>query len=268
MHTRHKHFSFSSRMMRAFAIFLFPLLLAALACNFQSGGDQTLRETDIAIGIQQTLIAQTATALEAALVAPPSTLPAAETPQSQPEATQPPSPTPVEVAKQPSLPTDTPTAIVTPTSPAPASIPIVDWGLSFWAQLNSGCKVKDTLCWKMDDNYKKHLGSSNLVLISKTPILIEESWPNPYLTFWHKYDLERAGNIDLQVGSTWLTIRAMAGKSSGGTWVQETIDLRDYIGKTLIIRFSAQGIWGSGGIKGSDWFVNDVNLVPDYQPNP
>jgi len=272
MHPRHEHFFPSSRMLCAAAIFLFPLIFAALACNFQGGGDQTLRETDIAIGIQQTLIAQTATALESALVAPPSTLPVMETPQGQPEATQPPpSPTPMEVATQPSLPTDTPAAIDTPTSPAPPApetIPILDWGMSYWAQLNSGCKVKGTLCWKMDDNYQKHLGSSNLVLISKTPVLIDESWPNPHLVFWHKYDLERAGGVDLQVGTTWITIKAMAGKSSGGNWVQEVIDLKDYKGKPLIVRFSAQGIWGSGGIKGSDWFVNDVNIIPNYQPNP
>lgn len=257
------HFSPSYRALRAILALLLPLVLAALACNFQTGEDPTLKETDVAIGIQQTLIALTATALEAELLAPPATLPPAET--VPPEAPQP-SPTPEQVATQPPLPSDTPTVEVQPTSSAPERILLTDWGMQFWAPLSSGCTIKEAPCWKMDDNYNKHLGSAYLTLISKTPLLIEESWSNPRLTFWHKYKFERAANIDIQVEGRWINVMGLSNKTSGGRWIQEAIDLSNYKGKEILIRFVAAGIWGSGGIKGSDWFVNDINLVPNYKP--
>jgi hypothetical protein len=247
-------------------IALLALGLAALACSLQGGEDLSLRQTDIAIGIQQTLIAQTATALQAGLVAQPATQPAGETPTSPPQISEPPPPSPTEAATQPPLPTDTPLAATT--VPVPEAVPIEDWGTRLWAALNSGCLVKDAQCWKMDDDYKKHLGAYDLVLISKQPVLIDPSWPNPYLVFWHKYDLKRLASVDLQIGGQWVTFLRLTNKSSGGRWIQEAIKLSDYKGKEIIVRFSAQGIWGSGGIAGSDWFVNNVILVPDYVPNP
>lgn len=262
MKTNQNHPSLSFRAKRGLAILVFPLIFAALACSFQTGDDQTLRETDIAIGIQQTLIAQTATALESALLA---TLPPAE--PTQPEPTQPP-PTAVEVPTQPPLPTDTPTEASTPSAPVADVIPITEWGMQFWAPISSGCVNNDAPCWKMDDNYKKHLGASDLVLASKTPVLIDPSWPNPYLTFWHKYNFERVARVDLKVNGKWITVKNLTDASSGGRWLKEAISLKDYIGKEIIVSFASQGIWGSGGIKGSDWFVNEVNLVPNYQPSP
>ena len=267
MAPNHKHFSPASRGSRATMVFLIPLILAALACSIQTGADQSLKETDVAISIQQTLIAQTAAALEAGFVAAPAT-PAVQTPESQPEATATPLPTPTEEATLPPIPTDTPTTVATPTSPMPDSIPILEWEMSFWVPLNSGCRVEDALCWMMDDSYKKHLGASSLTLITKTPMLIDPSWPNPYLTFRHKYDFERPASVDLKIGSTWKTVRNLTEKSSGERWVQEAIDLKDYTGQTMLVRFTALGVWGSGGIPGSDWIVNDVNLIPDYKPGP
>lgn len=263
MHTHQNRHLSSLRTLRTLAVIILPLFVAALACSFQTGGDQTLRETDIAIGIQQTLIAQTATALEAALSAtqPP------EPTQAPPEPTQPP-PTEAVAPTQPPMPSDTPVQAATPTAPVADVIPITDWGMQFWAPINSGCVNNDAPCWKMDDNYKKHLGASDLVLASKTPVLIDPSWPNPYLTFWHKYNFERVARVDLKVDGRWITVKNLTDASSGGRWLKEAIRLKDYVGKEIIVSFSAQGIWGSGGIKGSDWFVNEVNIIPNYQPNP
>jgi hypothetical protein len=253
--------SSSLKALRALAVLIFPLLWAALACSFQTREDPTLRETDIAIGIQQTLIAQTATALESALLA---TVPPPAEP-TQPEPTQPP-PTPEEVATRPPLPTDTPTVAASPTAPLAAEIPIEDWKMQYWAPISSGCMFKEALCWKMLDDYKKHLGQAQLALTSKTPVLIDPSWPNPYLTFSHKYDFERNARVDLQVDGKWITVKTLTEQSSSERWVEEAINLKDYVGKNVIVSFIAGGIWGSGGIKGSDWLVNAVNLVPNYQP--
>jgi hypothetical protein len=269
MPSNQKLFSKAFRGWRAAAMLLLPLVLAALACSFNTGSDQSLRSTDIAISIQQTLMASTATALEAGLAAPPATL-APPTAETQPEATLPPSPTPVVVTAtpEPALPTDTPTVAISPTSPAPESIPVLDWGMQYWVPIPNGCKEKGVPCWKMNDDYHKHLGSADLILISKNPVLIDPSWPNPRLTFWHKYDFSRYATVELKIDSKWSVLMDLNGKSSSGRWVMDTIDLKDYRGKNIIIRYSAGGIWGSGGIAGSDWFVTDVNFVPDYQPAP
>jgi hypothetical protein len=269
MHSNQKPLSAALRGWRAAAVFILPLALAALACGIQTGTDQSLRGTDIAISIQQTLMAQTATALEAGLAALPATL-AAPTAESQPEATTPPSPTPIVITatSEPALPTDTPTVAVPPTSPAPDAIPIVDWGMQYWAPIPNGCKEKGIPCWKMDDDYHKHLGAADLILVSKNPVLIDPSWPNPRLVFWHKYDFSRGATVELKIDSKWSVLMDLNKKSSSGQWVMDTIDLKDYRGKNIIIRYAAGGIWGSGGIAGSDWFVTDVNIVPDYQPAP
>ena len=200
MPSNHKQFLPAFRGWRATTVLLLPLVLAALACGIQNGTDQSLKSTDIAISIQQTLMAQTATALEAGLAALPATL-AAPTAESQPEATLPPSPTPIVITatSEPALPTDTPTVAVPPTSPAPDAIPIVDWGMQYWAPIPNGCKEKGIPCWKMDDDYHKHLGSADLVLISKNPVLIDPSWPNPRLVFWHKYDFSRFATVELKI---------------------------------------------------------------------
>lgn len=263
MSSNQMKFTLSYRAMRAMMALLLPLVLAALACNFQTGEDPALRETDVAIGIQQTLIALTATALEAELLAPPATLPPVET--IQPEVPQP-SPTLEQVATQPPLPSDTPIPEASPTSPSLGPILLTDWGMQFWVPINSGCTIKGAPCWKMDDNYNKHLGSAYLTLITKTPILVDESWPNPYLTFWHQYKLESTGNVDIRVGGRWINVLNVSNKNSGGRWVREAINLKNYQGEEIIVRFTGAGIWGSGGIKGSDWIVNDVNIVPNYQP--
>ena len=270
MPTNLSYVSLFSKTLRTIAFLIFPLVLASLACNFGSKEDPALRETDIAIGIQQTLIAQTATALQAVLAAPSSTTPAEETSEGQPEATQLPSPTVVEIATatQPLLPTDTPTAEVTPTSSLPESIPIVDWGMQFWVPLSSGCRTKGAPCWKMDDDYKKHFGGSDLILVTKNPVLIDPSWPNPRLVFWHKYDLESLATVELKIDSKWSILKDLSKKTSSNQWVMDTIDLKDYRGKNIIVRFNSKGIWGSGGIPGSDWFVTEVSIIPDYQPVP
>lgn len=254
-----------ARIHRSVSILLIPLVFAALACSFSAGGDATLKETDIAIGIQQTLIAQTSVALETALAAPVTTLPASEA--TRPEPTQTP-PTVVEVATQTSLPDDAPTVPATTAAPVADVIPLVDWKLQFWAPINSGCKIQEALCWKMDDNYQKHLGAADLILSSKTPFIVDPSWSNPYITFQHKYKFERVARVDLRVDGKWITVKKLTNTTSGGRWVKEAINLKDYIGKSIFVNFIAQGIWGSGGIRGSDWLVNDVNIIPNYEPNP
>jgi hypothetical protein len=260
----HKYVIFG-RMAGIWAI-LVPLLLAALACNFQVKQDDGLRQTDIAVGIQQTQLAQTASALVAegskstqavlyvtATVGPPAT------PGSQPVAENPTAALPPATA----APSDTPTASTnTPTSQE--DIVLTDWRLNFFLPVNSGCKVPDSGCWRMNDDFKKHSGSQ-LSLVSKVPVKIDPSWPSPYLVFWHKYKFENKAHIDISGDSVWSTIKVLD-KQKSSNWKKDAISLEMFKGKEVLVNFAAYGIWGSGGIPGSDWYINDVRIVPNYTP--
>jgi hypothetical protein len=246
-----------------FTVLLLALVLAAISCTFLPAGDDALRQTDIALGIQQTLVAQTATALQVQSSAPTFT---AAPPTSVPvvEAA---SPTPAAV--EPTLPpTDTQAAATNTPVPVVSSEPvnIAEWRMFYWVPLGSGCKVAGTGCWKMEDDYKKHTGAGDLTLTSKVPIMIDASWPSPYLVFWHKHKFASTARIDISGNGVWSTMVNLTKKQSAENWVRGEIDLSMFKGKEILVSFAAMGIWGSGGIPGSDWFINDVQVVPDYQP--
>jgi len=246
---------------------LLSLLLAALACNFQAPQDDSMRQTDVALGIQQTQLAQTASALvvesnkptqavvyvTATPAAPaPGMTPVAATPTEAP----PPAATPLPAAT---------TAAPTGASTSQEQVAITDWRLNFFAPIGSGCKVADAGCWRMLDDFKKHYGAE-LSLVSKTPVLVDASWPRPYLVFWHKYKFENKARIDVHANGTWSTVLVLDGQKSSNTWKQGALNLDMFKGKEIIINFAAYGIWGSGGIKGSDWIINDVQVIPNYTP--
>lgn len=251
-----------SGLLRALLMILLPLILASLACTAPGvgGGGASLQETDIALGIQQTFIAQTSVALAAA---PPTAVPT-QPPvvPTQPQQQNPPTPTlppPTEVPTAAPPPTQAPT-------PAPDKIKITEWGMQFWAYLSSGCRTSGEPCWKADDEYNRHLGMSDMIMVSKNPIKIDANWSNPHLVFYHRYNIKRDARIDIQRDATWITVRDMTKKNSGTTWVHEVINLRDFKGSEIKVRLSAGGIWGSGGIPPTQWFVTEVYVVPDYKP--
>jgi hypothetical protein len=249
---------------------ILPLVLASLACNIQTQQNDGLRQTDIALSVQQTLLAQTASALTSSGSKPTSAIQAASATPA-PTATQavvPVAEKPTEIPPSNTPPVPTPVPSNTPAAQAASldSFPIKDWKMNFFLPINSGCKVPETGCWRMNDDYKKHFGLTELSLVSKTPLKIDPSWPRPYLVFWHRYKFENTAHIDISGDNVWSTMKILDRQKSSDSWRREAIDLAMFKGKEIVIKFGAAGIWGSGGIPGSDWFINDIQIVPNYTP--
>ena len=184
----------------------------------------------------------------ATIQAQQSTLDAQSTSLS-PQATQPP-------------PADTPQTAPTPTSAGSvAPVQILDWKLLYWFSLPNGCKG-DEPCWRTDDDYKKHLGQSPMVLASKQSYLIDPNWPKPYLVFWNKREIATPATVELIIDGTPILVKQYPKGQS--EWSSEAIDLSRYKGKEILIRFTVSGKWGSGRIPGSEWYLENIQIVPDY----
>jgi len=156
-------------------------------------------------------------------------------------------------------------------SPSPQtsfdSVLITDWKQGFFNQLSSGCKLADTPCWVSDDDYQKHNGS-NMVLTSRERVLIDSNWPHPYLVFWHKYHFEISASISVDVNGTWEDLELYS--TGTNEWEQAYFDLSKYKGEEILIRFTAATArWGSfrHNPPKTEWFLQQIQIVPDYAPS-
>ena len=185
----------------------------------------------------------------ATIQAQQSTLDARSTAQS-PQDTQP-------------APIDTPQ--VAPTLPPASSfdpIQILDWTMTFWVSLPGGCKEHNA-CWRTNDDYKKHLGLTPMILTSSQSYLIDPNWQRPYLVFWNKRRISYPATIELIVDGTPIIVKQY---ERGQTeWLSEAIDLGAYKGKEISFRFTVGGKWGSGRVPGSEWYLENVQLIPSYK---
>jgi len=250
---------------------LISLTIIISSCSFNVPAvDPAKRQTDVSRSVDSTLNAE-----KVATYQVQQTLDAA-----QPVATQPESPNTNATmqAQQATLdaqstslspqitqpaPTDTPQ--VTPSLASAASldpVQILDWKLVYWFYLPNGCRA-GAPCWRTDDDYKKHLGLSPMVLTSKQSYLIDPNWPKPYLMFWNKRRNTSPAAIDLIIDGTPIGIKQYP--KGQIEWSTDAIDLSNYKGKEIIIRFSVSGKWGSG-TPGSEWYLEDIRIVPNYKP--
>jgi len=161
----------------------------------------------------------------------------------------------------------------TPTSSNPQATPapelISNWQQGFFVPLTSGCYFNDLPCWKTDDDYDKHQGGM-MALISRDSILIDADWANPYLVFWHKYDLARDAYISVMANGQWDYLEIY--REGKINWTQAFFDLSKYKGESIIIQFSTQGRtqrrWPAQAPKGSDWYIQAINIYPDFNLSP
>jgi hypothetical protein len=169
------------------------------------------------------------------------------------------------LSPQETLPPPADTPQVAPTlAPVISSEPIqiLDWKMAFWVSLPNGCKG-DSPCWRTNDDYKKHLGMSPMVLTSEKSFLIDSSWSRPTLVFWDKRKISNPGTVELIIEGTPILIKEYP---RGQTeWSSESIDLSAYKGKEISIRFAVNGKWGSGGIPGSEWYLENIQIIPDFK---
>jgi hypothetical protein len=259
------------------AVILLPISLCLIimnsACSFSAPSvDPSKRQTDVARSVESTLNAEKVATYQvkqtldagqpiatqpdssntnATIQAQQSTLDVQSTSLS-PQATQPPLPTDTS---QPA-PTLAPAASLDP-------IQILDWKMAFWVSLPNGCRGHDP-CWRTNDDYKKHLGLSPMVLASQQSYLIDPSWPKPYLIYMTKWKISNPATVEFTIDGTPIIVKNYPKGQS--EWTNDKIDLSNYKGKEISIRFAVNGKWGSGGIPGSEWYLENIQIVPSYNP--
>jgi hypothetical protein len=246
------------RLLRASLSILLPLFLSILACSLPGvgGGGASLQETDIALGIQQTFVAQTSTALQAATPVVPTLPPAAETPIQGQAPNAPTNPPPTDTPALP--PTETVAATSQP-SPAPAKISLTKWKKLYFLEISSGCKFPDMPCWKSNDG--PDVGFDSIILTSAESTAIDPNWNNPYLVFWHKYYFDKAAEIDVSSGSSWEVLQVYG--QGNRDWIMQSFNLSRYKGKSVSFRFVLEPYH-----KISTWLIQDIQIVPDFKPPP
>lgn len=255
-----------SNFLKGLLYLILPLFLAAMACEIPGIGSETsLQQTNVALGIQQTMNAINDATLQAQLTQVVAVNPTV--PQQNIQATLDAQATAIALdftrTAAPAA-TETPTQISSPpptTEVALDEIPILEWKMFFWVTLNSGCYIDNAGCWRMNDDYRKNANREDVTLVSKNPVRIDPAWPKPYLVFWHKYDFEKPARVDLQVNGTWIIVKKFRDNEMTSRWLQEAINLEDYKGKEVIVRFLATSY-----PLASQWYVNDVRIIPNYNP--
>lgn len=263
---------------RAFFLLLLLFILPALNCSLPFTPDNSFQETQSALNIQQTSAAEAAAtnAAQELKIAATSTYLAEQQQQFAENTVQAQQATisALETAallkqtKQAEKPTETPQAAAslaplptsTPTGAALEEIVLIDWKMSRFLKLNSGCHLTNQPCWKGNDDVLSE--SIDLVLATRESVKIDDSWPNPALLFWQMYDLPRPARLDINADGKWSN---MANFSNRKSWHQYVIDLTDFKGKEITIQFMANGrhAWYQPRI---EWFIQDIKIVPNYTP--
>jgi hypothetical protein len=265
-----------TRLTFAILLTLLPFVLVTLSCT-PTDKTPALEDTQAALDIQSTLNAekeltlqaqQTESAaqatkllqqdsVQATVQAQQATMDVQNTSIAQTAAV--PVEQPTEASVQPAA-TDTPTSLSSPSG----AVKLEDWKMTRFMPVNSGCYLPDALCWKSDDKYPfDQIGAIDPALTLREGILIDSSWPKPYLVFWQDYDFVREAQISVQVDSKWQAINVF--KTGKKSWHQLAVDLSRFKGQTIIIRLSAGGM-SSWTDKKNVWFVQDLQIVPNYTP--
>ena len=143
---------------------------------------------------------------------------------------------------------------------APTQISITEWGMIFFVELSSGCKLKDAQCIKLADDWKATQGGADAFLTSKISVYIHPDWPNPYLVFWHKRDLKRTAQLTIQADGKWQAVRDFT--SSSSDWKQDAVNLANFKGKEIFVQYTAEVGW----YRQSQWFLQEIQVIPDYKP--
>ncbi len=183
-------------------------------------------------------------------------------PTNTPSPTKSPSPVPFSPTPSPTVPSPTTPA---PTTPAPSSTPtatatssvivLTEWQAVSFLLLADGCNIRGIPCWKSNDRLA--IGYDSVTLTSKDSILIDQSWENPYLAFWHEYDFDLSANITLKTSRGWAIVKTYGkGKRS---WSQEFVDIGQYKGEDVLIKFTMEPYH-----KVSTWILQDIQIIPNY----
>jgi hypothetical protein len=245
----------------------FSILISSCGSNVPAV-DPSKRQTDVARSVESTLnaekvatyqVQQTLDAGQLAATQPDNTNATVQAQQATMDAQS------TSLAPQVTLPppADTPQAAPTlATVESLEPIQILDWSMSYWFYLPNGCKEK-TPCWRTNDDYKKHYGTSPMILTSKQSYLIDPSWSKPYLVFWTKRDIKIPVTVEAVSDGTPVILKEYpTGKKD---WANEALDLSRFKGKEIIIRFVATPK-PYVEVAGTNWYVENIQIFPTYKP--
>jgi bacillopeptidase F (M6 metalloprotease family) len=89
----------------------------------------------------------------------------------------------------------------------------------------------------------------------------------PVLSFWHRYAFDPNsdyGYIEIREGgsSTWKRLYGVTGTSPG--WIESVVNLSDYAGKAVEIRFRVKA--DTNGITSSGWLIDDIRIGETQAP--
>jgi len=258
------------RQIKTLFVVITVLFLAIAACSIETNPTKnTPDETDIARSVEQTLIAeetetgqlsptedtgiqQTIEAQQATLeaqttiIAQQATLDAQSTLLAQPSATQ-------ENAKSTATSPGTSTGSTKPIS-------LTNWKSNAMIQ-KPGCGQDPSgpPCWfgKGDE----------LIMTLQKPILIDNSWPSPYLVYSQHYFFAQNATIYVQQKGSWKVLWSFpAGQNP--SWQQIAIDLSKFKGEEIVFQFSVSGGYGSlfHAAKKNEWYIRDPQINPNYSP--
>jgi hypothetical protein len=252
------------------------LLLLALACDLPSASNGDSQETKIIEAVQLTLVSD-----QAATVQVQQTQLANLSTQAA-EDGQDPTPTPEAAADTPLVPTQTPEAQVTDTSPPPTVAPtatasatepffLVEWGLNGFLLRTSGCYDSNSSCWVQERTSQ----SSSMVVTQ--PILISNSWRQPYLVYRHKYTMPEVcrGSLGGVCGKVTGFLAATSGGSTivmrryenSSGWSIERVPIDMFVGKEVEFKFYTQVDEPRYlGTVTSYWYLQEIQIQPVLQP--
>jgi len=163
------------------------------------------------------------------------------------------------------LPTETETAIPVPEFVEVSNILGINWNF-----FNSTkCKDQKEGCWFLT-SYKQE-GS----LEGRDYIYIDPNWTNPYLVFWQKFTSKGYSyfgyleiTADTDIG--WSQVKGY--KDSNYDWKEEAIDLNEYKGSEILVRFMFVPTVDSfspqqkNKFNEHEWAIGSIRVVPNYNP--
>lgn len=267
--------SFSQRPLRGWlgvAVLLIALFLPMACAMPTTGQDDSMRQTDVALGIQQTLLAQTAAALSSqgskqGVTPAPATAAPAATDTPVPTAT-------AEATATAEVATAVPTLAATNTTTAATdTIDITKFKMISFVPLSSGCPVSDVPCWKdsvsgANKACRNCIGQIGvdytLYLVALEPVFIDPGWPSPYLVFDYKLIFEPTrANLGVEFGYEDGTVQKVRSiTASSNAWKTETISLAEFKGKKIFVRIGGNGTQK----KEFEWMIQQIKIIPDHKP--
>ncbi len=92
----------------------------------------------------------------------------------------------------------------------------------------------------------------------------------PLLSFWHRYSFESYHDFGwLEVsrdgGSNWKRVFFVTG-ASYGQWLKDEVDLSEYAGSDILIRFRITS--DNNGVTNDGWYIDDVEIVENTEVAP